>query len=77
MITAIIIEIALPKFHSPTVINWFSIILPIKKYCPPPRSFGIKKELTAGKKTSVIPLITPGNDSGNVTFQNVLKTVCP
>ena len=40
-------EIALPKFHSPAVINWFSIKLPMRKYCPPPKSFGMKKELTA------------------------------
>ena len=23
---------ALPKFHSPTVMNWFSIIFPMRKY---------------------------------------------
>ena len=68
---AIITEIADPKFHSPTVINWFSITLPIKKYWPPPNNLGMKNELTAGKKTSAIPLITPGIESGKVTFEKV------
>ena len=32
----------------------------------------MKNELTAGKKTSAIPLITPGIESGRVTFQKCL-----
>lgn len=32
MMTAMIMEMALPKFHSPTVMNWFSIIFPMRKY---------------------------------------------
>ena len=44
MITARIMEMALPKFQSPTEINWDSIRFPISMYCPPPRSFGITKE---------------------------------
>ncbi len=45
--------------------------LPIKKYCPPPNNLGMKKELTAGKKTKAIPLITPDSDKGKVTFKKV------
>ena len=77
MITAMIMEMALPKFHSPTVINWFSIIFPIRKYCPPPKSFGMKKELTAGRNTSVMPLMTPGSDSGKVTRRKVCTGFAP
>ena len=32
MSTAMIMEMAEPKFHSPTVMNWFSMTLPIRKY---------------------------------------------
>ena len=32
----------------------------------------MKNELMAGRNTRVIPLITPGNDSGKVTFQKVV-----
>ncbi len=46
MITAMIMEIAEPKFHSPTVMNWFSMTLPIRKYCPPPSSLGMKNAET-------------------------------
>lgn len=31
MMAAMIMEIAEPKFHSPTVMNWFSITLPMRK----------------------------------------------
>ena len=37
----------------------------------------IKKELTAGKNTRVIPLITPGRDNGNVTFLKVSAPLAP
>ena len=77
MIIAIMTEMELPKFHSPTVINWFSIRLPTKKYCPPPKSLGMKNELTAGKNTNVIPLITPGRESGSVTRLNVCAGLAP
>ena len=77
MIIAMIIEIAEPKFHSPTVMNWFSMTLPIKKNCPPPNNLGMKNELTAGKNTNVIPETTPGNESGKITFQNVWNLLAP
>ena len=41
-------------FHSPTVMNWFSMTLPIKKNCPPPNNLGMKNELTAGKNTNAV-----------------------
>ena len=45
---AIMTEIAEPKFHSPTVMNWFSMTLPIKNQLPTPSSFGMKKAEIAG-----------------------------
>ena len=57
IIIAIISDIALPKPQLPVVRNCVSITLPISTYCPPPKSLGIKKLDTAGRNTSVIPLI--------------------
>ena len=37
----------------------------------------MKKELTAGKNTNVIPLITPGNDNGRVMRRNVCAGLAP
>lgn len=51
--------------------------LPIKTNFPPPSNFGIKKLETAGKKTSVIPLIMPGMDKGKVTFKKVCTLLAP
>ena len=65
--TAMMSEMAEPKFQSPVVRNCVSMMLPTRTYCPPPRSFGIKKLDTAGKNTSVMPEITPGSESGSVT----------
>ena len=46
-------------------------------YCPPPKNFGMTKVLTAGKKTKVIPEMTPGNDNGKTTLRNVCKGFAP
>ena len=77
MITAIIKEMAEPKFQSPLVKNCVSMTLPTSTYCPPPRSFGIKKLDTAGRNTSVIPLSTPGRERGSVTFRKLCMGVAP
>ena len=77
MITARIMEMALPKFQSPTEINWDSIRFPISMYCPPHRSFGITKEVMARRKTIIIPFTTPGRDSFQITFQKVWKRLAP
>lgn len=77
MITAMIMEIAEPKFHSPTVMNWFSMTLPIRKYCPPPSSLGMKNAETAGRNTRVMPETTPSRDSGRVTFRNACQPLAP
>ena len=37
----------------------------------------MKKLLTAGKNTSVIPLTTPGKESGKVTRKNVCLSFAP
>ena len=70
-------EMAEPKFQSPLVKNCVSMTLPTSTYCPPPRSFGIKKLDTAGRNTSVIPLSTPGRERGSVTFRKLCMGVAP
>lgn len=50
MMTAMIREMALPKFQSPLVRNWVSMTLPMRTYCPPPSSLGMKKLDTAGRE---------------------------
>ena len=38
---------------------------------------GMKKELTAGRKTRLMPLTTPGRDSGKVTRIKVCTSFAP
>ena len=77
MMTAMMSEMAEPKFQSPVVRNCVSMMLPTRTYCPPPRSFGMKKLDTAGRNTSVMPEITPGSESGSVTRRNACTGVAP
>ena len=65
MIMTMMSERAEPKLQFPDVRNCDSMTLPIKTYCPPPSSFGMKKEDTAGRNTSVMPEIMPGMLSGS------------
>ena len=70
-------DTALPKCQLPTVMNWFSMKLPIKEYCPPPNIFGITNSLIAGKNTIVIPVNTPPSDSLKVILKKAVILFAP
>ena len=77
MITAMIIEMALPKFHSPTVINWFSIIFPMRKYCPPAQKLGDKEGADCRQKYQGDAIDHTRRDKGNVTRPKVCTGPAP
>ena len=53
------------------------MILPINRYPPPPNNLGITKLDTDGKKTNVIPEMTPGKDKGSVIFKKRWRRLAP
>ena len=68
---------ALPTFQLPSVRNLLSIRSPNIIVFPPPRIRGIKKVVTDGMNTIVMPLITPGRLSGAVTRTNLFQALQP
>src|SRR5215469_2380768 len=51
--------------------------LPMKKTLPPPRSWGIRYSPISRMKTSMQPVMTPGAESGSVTWRKVAKGAAP
>ena len=71
------IEIPEPRCQLLPWLNSCSIILPMSRTFPPPRISAITNSEMLGTNTIVMPLITPGTESGNIILRKVLAGVAP
>ena len=53
------------------------MILPMSRTLPPPRISAITNSEILGTNTIVMPLMTPGTESGKIIFLKVLPGVAP
>jgi transcriptional regulator with XRE-family HTH domain len=66
-----------PKFQLVPCINSCSITLPIRSTFPPPNRSEMTKEVSAGTKTMIMPLIMPDKVSGMMILNKMMASLAP
>ena len=77
MINSIKKDKAAPSGQLKTLVNWSSMMVPMKVPSLPPRILGSIKDPTTGIKIRTLPAAIPGNERGTINLINIIILLAP